>query len=128
MLSLIVEDIRIREPHVLIVDIRDESWAYSARSRLKADQHMRRLFDSHAECLLPRLYGLSLLGRSLRVYVRDASTGEIKPPKRPITGRTPDDFLEGCWDIDFLSQKGFDVMKEIVGEIISGVLLLQNVE
>jgi len=73
-LSSIVEDYR-RSP-VLIVNIRDESWVDRAHSRLKADHHMRRLYDSIAECPLPRLYGLSLLGTSLRVYVRDAITGE----------------------------------------------------
>jgi hypothetical protein len=128
-LSLIVQDVGTPPPPVLLVDIKDESRAHSARSRLEADHHMRQLFDSvHAECPLPRLYGLSLLGTSLRVYVHDAITGEIKPAKVPITGCVPDDFLKGSWDIDILSQKGFDVMKEIVGEIVSNIVLLKDLE
>jgi hypothetical protein len=128
-LSLIVQDVSIPPPPVLLVDIKDESRAHSARSRLEADHHMRQLFDSfHAECPLPRLYGLSLLGTSLRVYVRDATTGEIKPAKGPIAGSLPHDFLEGAWDVDVLSQRGFDVMKEIVGEIVTNILLLRQEE
>ena len=126
MLSFVVED--YRRPPVLIDGIHhgssvlivsmDESWVDRADSRLKADHHMRRLYDSIVECPLPRLYGLSLLGTSLRIYVRDTSTGEIKPTNGPITGGLPHNFLEGAWDIDILSQKGFDLMKEIVGEIV----------
>jgi len=126
-LSLIVRDILIRPPHVLIVDIRDESQAHSTHSCSEADHQMRQLFDS-VECPLPRLYGLSLLGTSLRVYVHDAITGEIKPTKSPITGHVPHNFLEGCWDINILSQKGFNVMKEIVGEIVSNILALKEQE
>jgi hypothetical protein len=129
ILSLTVRDIRIPPPPVLIVDIRDESRAHSARSRLEVDHHMRQLVESvHAKCPLPRLYGLSFLGTSLRVYVHDAITGETKPTKGPITGCDPHDSLEGGWDIDILSQKGFDVMKEIVGEIVSNILLLKELE
>jgi hypothetical protein len=88
---------------------------------------MRQLYDSIPGCPLPRLYGLSLLGTSLRVYVRETSTGEIKPTNGPTTGDLPlpHDFLEGSWDIDMLSQKGFDAMKEIVGEIVTGMLSLE---
>ena len=78
---------------------------------------MRQLYDSIPECPLPWLYRLSLLGTSLRVYVRDTSTGEIKPTNGPITGGLPHDIL---------SQKGLDVMKEIVGEIVTETLELEG--
>ena len=122
MLSFIVED--LPQPPVLILDIRDESWVHSAYTRLKAGHQMRQLYDSiPAECPHPRVYGLSLLGTSLRVYVRDTNTGEIKPTNDPITGGVPHDLLEGAWDIDILSKQGSDLMKEIVGEIVTTSIL-----
>jgi hypothetical protein len=108
---------------VLIIDIRDESQAYSTHSHLEVDHHLQQLVKSiHTECPLPQLYGMSFLGTSVHVYVHDAIMGEIKPTKAPITGCIPHNFLEGGWDINILSQKGFDIMKEIVGEIVSNII------
>ena len=58
---------------------------------------------------IPRLYGLSLLGTSLRVYCGETDAYYVTPP---IVGRPnvddllPRDYLEGQWDIDILSQEG----------------------
>jgi hypothetical protein len=73
------------------------------------------------DCPLPRLWGLSLLGTSLRVYCGDVVTGDVEPAfeNRPSPGRIfPRKFLEGAWNIDILSQEGFAKMKEIVGDIV----------
>jgi hypothetical protein len=58
--------------------------------------------------------------------VRDATTGEIKHANSPITGGLPHDFLEGAWDVDILSQKGFNIMKEVVGEIVTNTSVLER--
>ncbi|KIL60254.1 hypothetical protein M378DRAFT_168267 [Amanita muscaria Koide BX008] len=81
-------------------------------------------------CPLPRLWGLSLLGTSLRVYAGDVATGELEPVfiDRPSPSRIlPRDFLEGGWNIDILSQEGFNKMKEIVKEIIRNAAALEIV-
>jgi len=102
---------------VPLAKIRDDTWVSEACARFKADDQMRQRYNAKAaDCPLPRLYGLSLLGTYLRVHVRDGATGEIEPTfkftNRPSPVQTlPDDFLEGAWNIDILSQEGFAKMK-----------------
>ena len=52
---------------MLILDIEDDSWVDEADLCFKADNHIRQgLKSMSASCPLPRLWGLSLLGTSLR--------------------------------------------------------------
>lgn len=92
--------------------------ANEPHKRLKADTQMRQLYDQMLpDCPSPRLYGLSLLGTSLRVYCGDKVTGEITPRfvGRPYADRIlPPDFLGGQWDLDILSPDGLKKMQEIV--------------
>jgi|SRR5712672_2421024 len=84
----------------------------------RADDQLRQLFDAtFAECPLPRLWGLSLLGTSLRVYAghRDVRRyGRCRATFQSHGRIHPRDFLEGGWKINILSQEGFIKMKEIV--------------
>ena len=103
---------------VLIVDIQDDSWAKTPHLRQSADAQIHHLYDQMLfNCLIPRLYGLSLLGTSLRVYCANTVTGEVMPPfvdrDRPGT-ILPSNFLEGEWDLDILSLEGLAKMQEIV--------------
>jgi hypothetical protein len=106
---------------VLIADIEDDRWANKPDKRQRADTQMRQRYDQMLPtCPIPRLYGLSLLGTSLRVYCGDKITGEITPHfvGRPNADRTlPPDFLEGQWDLDILSPDGLKKMQEIVAYI-----------
>jgi hypothetical protein len=57
-----------RKP-VLIVEIQDDGWANELDKRQRADAQMRQRYDQMLpNCPIPRFYGLSLLGTSLRVY------------------------------------------------------------
>ena len=79
------------------------------------------------DCPLPRLWGLSLLGTSLRVYCGDVVTRDLGPvfKSRPSPSRAlPGNFLGEAWNIDILSQEGFDKMKEVVGDIVGNVAAL----
>jgi hypothetical protein len=106
---------------VLIAEIKDDRWANKADKRRKADTQMRERFDQMLHnCAIPRLYGLSLLGTSLRVYCADKVTGEVTPHflGRPDVDRIlPRDFLEGQWNLDILSPAGLKKMQEIVAYI-----------
>jgi hypothetical protein len=106
---------------VLIVDIKDDRWANKPDKRQRADAQMRRRYDQRLpNCSIPRLYGLSLLGTSLRVYCGDKVTGEVTPHfvGRPNANRTlPPDFLEGQWNSDILSLDGLKKMQETVAYI-----------
>ena len=123
---LIVVDIQCRP--VLMVGIRDDPWAASADLRLKADEQMRHQYDFMiGDCPLPRLWGLSLLGTSLRVYCGDVVTRGLEPAFEDRPNRSqalPPDFLGGAWNIDILSQEGFTKMKEIVGDIVGNLAAL----
>jgi hypothetical protein len=103
---------------VLIADIKDDRWADEPDKRQRADTQMRQRYDQMLpNCAIPRLYGLSLLGTSLRVYCGDKATGEITPHfiGRPSANRIlPPDFLEGEWGLDILSLDGLEKMQEIV--------------
>jgi hypothetical protein len=106
---------------VLIAEIKDDGWVDKPDMRQRADTQMRQRFDQMLlNCAIPRLYGLSLLGTSLRVYCGHKVTGEVTPPfvGRPDVGRVlPRDFLEGQWDLDILSPNGLKKMQEIVAYI-----------
>lgn len=108
---------------VLVAEVKDDVWANKADLRARADDHMRRWFNAVLpDCRLPRVYGLSLLGTSLRVYVCNVATSEVEPAfaTRPSLGHTlPHDFLGGAWDLDILSKEGFTKMKEIVDDVIA---------
>ncbi|KIK01358.1 hypothetical protein K443DRAFT_678491 [Laccaria amethystina LaAM-08-1] len=106
---------------VLIAEIKDDRWANTPYSRQRADTHMRQLYGQMLyKCAIPWLYGLSLLGTSLRVYCGDKDTGEVTPHYvgRPHVDRVlPLDFLEVQWDLDILSQDGLRKIQEIVAYI-----------
>lgn len=123
---LVVFDVQ-RRP-VLLARIKDDAWTTRPDLRFKADEQMRQRYDSMlATCRLPHLWGLSLLGTSLRVYRGDVATQYVVPDfeGRPSPGRTfPRNFLEGAWNIDILSQEGFAKMKEIVDDMVGNVAVL----
>ena len=114
---LVVFDAKNHRP-VLFAEIKDDGLAHQAGFRFKADDQIRRRYDAmFADCPLPRLWGLSLLGTSLRVYCGTVATRTVEPAfvPRPL----PPDFLEGpgAWNIDILSPKGFKTMKKIIADI-----------
>ncbi|KAF9234173.1 hypothetical protein BU15DRAFT_52959 [Melanogaster broomeanus] len=106
---------------VLIAEIKDDRWANESDKRQRADAQMRQRYDQMLfNCPIPRLYGLSLLGTSLRVYCGDTVTGDVTPDfvGRPNAHRVlPLDFLRGEWDLDILSSDGLKKMQEIVAYI-----------
>ena len=106
---------------VLIAEIKDDKWANEPDKRQRADAQMRQQYDQMLlNCPIPRLYGLSLLGTSLRIYRGDKVTGVVAPDfvDRPSAHRVlPPDFLEGEWDLDILSPEGLVKMQEIVAYI-----------
>lgn len=122
---LVVYDAR-RRP-VLFAEIKDDAWASRADLRFKADDQMHQRYESMLfDSPIPRLWGLSLLGTSLRVYCGETASGDVTPAfsDRP-TRVLPRNFLEGAWNIDILSQEGFAKMKEILEDIVTSVAALQ---
>ena len=113
---------------VLIVEIKDDSWADRADLRFNSDDQMRQRYDAMlADCPIPRLWGLSLLGTSLRVYCGDVYTGAVQPEFEDRLSHShtlPRDFLAGSWSMDILSEEGFAKMQEIVGDIVDSVAAL----
>jgi hypothetical protein len=75
---MVVSD--LEQNPVLIVEIKDDRWANKADARRRADTKMRQLYDQMLhKCTMPQLYGLSLLGTSLRVYCGEKATGNVTP-------------------------------------------------
>ena len=113
---------------VLIAEIKDDSWVHKADLRYSADDRIRRRYDAMlGDCPLPRLWGLSLLGTSLRVYSGIVATETIEPDfvPRPSPSRVlPRHFLEGAWDIDILSPEGFNKLKEIITDVLAAAAAL----
>jgi hypothetical protein len=106
---------------VLIAAIHDDRWAHEPDKCQRADTQMRQQYDQMLpNCPIPRLFGLSLLGTSLRIYSGDKLTGGVTPHfvGRPDADRIlPPDFLRGQWDLDILSLDGLKKMQEIVSYI-----------
>ncbi|KAF8337875.1 uncharacterized protein EI90DRAFT_3040887 [Cantharellus anzutake] len=111
---------------VLIAEIKDDR-SDGLSTRLKADAQIRQRYDELLRhCPIPRLYGLSLLGTSLRIYCGHRDTGNITPRfvDRPCV--LPPDFLEGGWDLDILSPAGFNKMQEIVAYVKAEVAKIEE--
>ena len=116
---------------VLFAEIRDDFWTHDYSGRYRADGQIRDRYDEMTgNCPLPRLWGLSLLGTSLRVYCATVTTGAIEPDPEPCPSPSPStesrgfrDLLRGAWDIDILSPEGFNKMKEIVMDIHAAAAL-----
>lgn len=72
---------------VLLVEVKDDSWAQKAELRYRADKQMRERYALMLdECPLPRLWGLSLMGTSMRVYCGesgDTQSFDMTPPAIP---------------------------------------------
>ena len=105
---------------ILFVEIKPDEWADNAYCRRNADTRMRRRFNQiQYQCPIPHLYGLSLLGTSLRIYCADKAAHTITPQFVRDPGRdvTPSEFLQGQWNLDILSPDGLTKMQEIVGYI-----------
>ncbi|KAF9477781.1 hypothetical protein BDN70DRAFT_880799 [Pholiota conissans] len=117
---------RERRP-VLIAEIKDPKWETSANYRFEADKQLRHWISFWADyCVLPSLWGLSLLGTSVRVYSDDFATRYITPlyQRRPCEDcLIPKEFLKDEWNMDILSQEGFDKMKKIVEDIAAAAAL-----
>ena len=107
----------LRRP-VLIAEVKDDSWAGNPGLQLEEDEQLRRRYHIMlSDCPLPHLWGLSLLGISVSVYCGDVATRVITPSYQARHHQefiVPSRFLEGEWDLDLLSQEGFDKMKEII--------------
>jgi len=75
------------------------------------------------DCPLPRFWGLSVLGTSCRVYCGDKVSYEVSPqsvPRPEASSRVlSPSFLAGEWNLDLLSEQGFEKMKEIVTDILT---------
>ncbi|KAF4618584.1 hypothetical protein D9613_010090 [Agrocybe pediades] len=110
----------MRDP-VFFIEVNHEDYdtrlfAPSAAKRVAADKQMRaRYEDLLCLCSLPKLYGLSMMGTNMRVYVDDATLMTIDPPPVPrTTDVLPRTYLENAWSVDILSEEGFGKMQEIV--------------
>ena len=106
---------------VLFAQIKYDAWANNSSTCLKADTLIRNQYDDILfDCPIPQLYGLSLLGTSLRIYCGDTITGRVTP--NPIdlpNGKydLPHNFLVGEWDLDILSLDGLKKMQQIIAYI-----------
>ena len=109
---------------MLIAEVHDDPGAENASVRFDADAIMRQRLDEMTnECPAPRLWGLSLFGTSLRVYYCDIANGAITPTLEELPGPyiIRRNFFERRWDMDILYQEGFELMKEIITNIVSAV-------
>jgi hypothetical protein len=107
---------------VLVVEVKDDYYARKPQYRYDADKLMRGRYDFIVDdCPTPRLWGLSLLGTSMRVYCANKTTNRITPPYIPRDSDRvlASSFLAGEWDVDILSESGFAKMKEIVTDIFT---------
>ena len=107
---------------VLIFEVKDDSWVEKAELRYRADDQMRNKYALMLdECPLSRLWGLSLLGTSARIYCGDTASFDMQPPATVHSHESralPTAFLAGEWAIDILTKEGFAKMMEIVTDIL----------
>jgi len=109
---------------VLIVEVKDDSHILTPASRDRADAQIRSRFGElgSVEALNPRVHALSLLGTRMALYTLDTATGSISPEAPPRGDRNhilPRSHMAAWWDIDVLSQAGFDTVRRVMTDIRS---------
>ncbi|KAJ7072829.1 hypothetical protein C8F01DRAFT_1105391 [Mycena amicta] len=109
MVYLVVFDVAQQSP-VFFVQVNDE---LSPTERIAADEKMRKRYkDRLRGCVIPRLYGLSVLGSRMRVYCNDKT---VDPSDEALPRfNLPDHCLEVQWGVDILSPRGFSEMKKMI--------------
>ncbi|KAF6753154.1 hypothetical protein DFP72DRAFT_849510 [Ephemerocybe angulata] len=98
---------------VLFLEVKDDIYLKTRSKRLEADHQIRERFREMLPTLpsgLPHLWGLSLIGRSVRVYQGSNTTPYVVDPGPEVP------IEESAWYIDLLEQEGFDVMKTITSQ------------
>lgn len=77
---------------VLIVEVKDDSWAQKAELRYRADKQMRDRYGLMLDdCPTPRLWGLSVLG---------SGNPSGYPSPKAFVARPLPIVLDGEWDLD----------------------------
>jgi len=102
---------------VFFADVRDDVWLGSPAARSRADGQVRERYgDLLTDCPIPVLHGVSIIGTKARFYTAESKDRVILPrrvPRDPAKALSAE-YLTGEWEMDILSQEGFDRMKEIV--------------
>ena len=90
--------------------LKDDSRAQKAELRYRVDKQMHDRYGLVLDdCSTPRLWGLSVLGTSVPVYCGDkAFYEEAIPRPEPLSRVLSPSFLAEEWDLDLLSQEGFE--------------------
>ena len=97
---------------LLFAEIQVDDWATEPYTRQQADARTREQYNQLIfDCPIPQLYGLCILGTSLRVYCGDKVTGNLTPDFVDHSKEIPE------WDLDILSPDGLKKMQEIVAYI-----------
>jgi len=117
---------------LMVVEVKDERHLATPAARDRADVQMRTRFNelTPSELLNPRVYGISLLGTSMELYVLDTVRDELvpeQPSRHAQGGRLPRDYMASWWGTDILSQAGFDAMKRIMADV-RGMVAAQGTE
>jgi hypothetical protein len=71
-------------------EINDNKWATKATMCCRADTQICQWYKQLLfNCLIPHLYGLSILGTSLHIYCGNKASGEVTPDfvEHPSAGR-----------------------------------------
>lgn len=69
------------------------------------------------ESPIPRLWGLCVLSTSTRIYCGEKESNQVNPQPIPHSEHSTPIIPPTEWDLDLLSQEGFDKMKNIVADI-----------
>ncbi|KAF5364358.1 hypothetical protein D9756_001111 [Leucocoprinus leucothites] len=118
--------VQMRNAPVLIVEIMDPSHLSNTQSRQAADDQIRLRYRQMLDlCPIDTLYGISIIGRYMRVYYASKEGERIIYPTRPVyPGMHPDavlpaNHLQGQWNTEVISLAGFREFKAIVSRILT---------
>jgi len=101
----IVRSTRLFTKHpVFFIGIKPGGRISELSSRGAADQQMRESFECLAkDLIIPKLFGLSLIGSQFAVYEYDRASQELMPPEITRNSRILNDTApESRWAHDFL--------------------------
>lgn len=117
-ITYVIEALDIDSP-VLFIEVKPPSHLPIISARKEAENQVRRRFEEISHLVkIPKLYGISAIGRQLSYYEFDLASNRITPDALPdsfaiVTGTAPQE----RWDTNIIDSEGYDKFMRTVEEV-----------
>lgn len=104
---------------VLFIEVKPPTYIVPPNARKQAEKQIRARFGSFAHLVrIPKLYGISAMGRQVAYYTYDRASGAVEPAALPADpNRVTDTAPVERWDTNIMQEEGRTKFLAMVEEI-----------